>query len=254
MRIGVCSDIFLDSYEEKTVSKFFTELENNQAEFLIICGNFSYSQNTKRIIDLISKKIKQTYFVMGNSDYWGSSFEEHQKNVIEYTQTKKNITYLQNSEAIEINENTCIVGVDGWADLHQGKMVSSFSILNEWQNIGDFSNNKFFSVARDKSFQDSSILQNKLKNIDEKYTNIIVVTHYPPWSELINESELNLLLTPFYTNKSIKNIIEDIPKGKNVHVFCGHTHEEKSMEFGNIKAHCCKASFRKPILSKIFEI
>jgi hypothetical protein len=56
------------------------------------------------------------------------------------------------------------------------------------------------------------------------------------------------------TNKSIKNIIEDIPKGKNVHVFCGHTHEEKSMEFGNIKAHCCKASFRKPILSKIFEI
>lgn len=107
--------------------------ENPEANGIIITGDISNGTLVAQHLEEFSSTFtKPIYFVLGNHDYYGSSFDRVDGEVAKVVAGVSNLHWL--NQGWHIHEGVVLVGIGGWYDAYYGNANSTIE-LNDFYKI-----------------------------------------------------------------------------------------------------------------------
>ncbi len=117
MKAAWLTDIHLNSLECHSRNEFYDKIVLSDCNSIFITGDIAESTSITDILITLYEKVKKPlYFVLGNHDYYKSTMNDTRDKLKQFTHQKNDLFWLQERGPIKLNNNTTIVGVDGWAD------------------------------------------------------------------------------------------------------------------------------------------
>lgn len=265
MKIAWASDVHVNFVTLKQFNEFVNSLKG--CDKLIISGDIAEAGSNIGYLSLLQSAIP-TYYVLGNHDFYNGSIEQEKARHSEY------VNYLGGDQVICIDD-TCIIGVDSFADGRAGDYENSNIVLNDHLYIKEFSQciteRRLYSVKFDRTKllkrmqkyadRDTRDLKRKvLKAIKSGYTEIFIVTHVPMFECVTRYQCLptSKEFLPFYCSyrmgQEMLNIFKKYPH-VNFTLLAGHTHEKTTLQLrDNVRLYVAGAEYRYPAIAKVFEI
>lgn len=262
-KIAWTSDIHLNMLSE-SAPRIFGECVRKEtgADKLIISGDITESHGLIRTLKDLRDGFGGTiYFVLGNHDYWYSGIEFTRKMVKREFGKSKRLVWLDQYDAINLNNGMALLGSGGLYDVRLGKGVNSSFELNDFTLIDEFghiSTEDIAVIARSFADKWAEEARDRLQRAALAYDKILYVTHVPPfpgasWYKGARSSPDSL---PWYTNMALGNVLADVADANpNVQflVLCGHTHYGGTYDhFDNLRVIAAKAVYRNPNVYRVF--
>lgn len=267
MKLIWLTDIHLNFLEMNKCLEFYQRLKDSEGEIILISGDIGESNSTPNLILEMAQEIgKSIYFVLGNHDYYHSDVKSVRGDMIKLMRDKNhNICYMPSTDYRYLDNQTCLVGIDGWADGRNGNFVNSHVRLNDHRLIRDLFVAGLSMELRQKLEQladrDAEELHHSLTMANTgKIKKIIVLTHVPPFPEVClyrgKQSDDDFL--PFYSSKATGDVIMEFAKlypKIDLLVLCGHTHGKAEWSpLKNLVVKCGEAHYGNPDIQEIIEI
>lgn len=256
---------FLKSSERET---FYQQIKQAEVNSVLITGDIAESKDVCELLNEFSVNINRPiYFVLGNHDYYFGSVADVRENIRRLCKSNKDLIWLGQPVAVQLDSNTTLVGHDGWADARYGDFEHSTVTLNDSRLIVDLYQAFLLSKSTLKnemqrlSDEDAEMLAHLIYGaIDEEIKNIIVATHVPPFPECcLHMGQLSdTNWQPYFSSKATGDVLKKIAekyKHVNFLVLCGHTHAEAKVKvFDNLEIRVGKAEYYKPVIQEIITI
>jgi predicted phosphohydrolase len=204
---------------------------------VIISGDISSGSNLLNDLTYLANNVLcPVYIVCGNHDAWFNSFDTMQSTVREVCNANPHISWLTDHEQIQITDDTCLIGADGWYDVAIGNPNVTV-LTGDWMAIDDLRTWPFSRcIDRFRSLAEQSVIQleGKLINALERYKTVYLVTHVPPWStEVDRQSFFKHYFLPYNANIGLGKMIEETMSRyvrSNLIVLSGHTHASANIK------------------------
>lgn len=213
MKFQVFSDLHLELYSDSYCPKF-----DAVTDTLFLVGDIGKlsCKNYKLFMDYVSKTWKQTFYVLGNHEYYHSKkdYVKLNKEYHDFFSSYGNITLLDKKKVIY--EGIEIIGLTMWTDISS---ITDIESLSDFKAI-KIKNDKKWTIPMTKEYFIDLHKQEKkwlLENYDPTKKTIIV-THFP----LMNETS-----HPKFSDSIFKSYFEnDFKLFNNVQLIniYGHTH------------------------------
>ena len=261
MKLVWASDIHLDHGASPTV--FGKDLAP-VGDALILSGDIASGMCLhSSLVGLAKAYGKPIYFVLGNHDLWGSSFEWAARDALDAESQNSNLCWLR-SKVVTLADGVAITGDDGWYDAYHGSADDSRIIMRDWIAIQDFAG-KFDRTAWMFGYRDELIAairkaaapsarraKESLRVAAATHSRVIFVTHIPPFRELAVRSHdvENHEWIPWYCSQmmgdAILSVADEFP-GVSFEVLCGHTHMRAVCSpRENVTARTAQATYAVP--------
>lgn len=244
MKIQYISDIHLEHYKLEDIEKVIPKKE---ADILILAGDIGYPEQIqyKTYIQKVAMIWEKVFLISGNHEYYQTSkkikTKEEIDSLIEFiVEDYYNVYYLNNSK-IEFTFNKkdyVIVGSTLFSDIELTNYsmqvnINDFKyIYKKRKNPELYTHNycKINLVDYNEYYNESKkFIEDTLNYYRDTNYNIIIVTHYAPSFECIEDKyKSSKLNKAFYSN--LEYLINNI--------YCwihGHTHSQREVTINNIK-------------------
>jgi 3',5'-cyclic AMP phosphodiesterase CpdA len=264
MRYAWLTDIHLEFLKDRLTNRFIKELAKQKLAGLFVTGDIS---TAKRIIfhlqifeDIFQAPV---YFVLGNHDFYGGSIEEVRKQTKDFCTRSKWLHWLPASGVVRLNDDTCLIGHDGWADGRLGDYTGSTVMLNDYVKIENFK--KAGSLGRlallnNLGDQAAAHFQTILPDALAQYENVIVLIHAPPFRESCwHEGKIsNDNWLPHFSCKAVGDVLTEVIQNhpdKQMTVLCGHTHSSGICRIlPNLQVKTGGSEYGMPEIQEIIEV
>jgi predicted phosphohydrolase len=262
MKIDWVTDIHLDFLTIRKIEDFAYKLNASSSEAVVVTGDISNGRDFVGNMKAVAKHMKKPfYFVLGNHDYYYTSFADAAKQVNDLCTKYPNFICLDNSGVVELSSNSCLVGNSGFYDAQSGTIDRSF-LLHDFTTIQDLFTNQHRLKDKCKEIAEERANQaiEDLTKAANKYEHIYFATHVPPFVESSwYEGKLSEpYARPWFTNVTLGNkLLELASTYPNVKftVLCGHTHHEAAyFPLANLAVYTARADYYFPGISHTFEI
>ena len=229
---------FTDTHFDKVLPwnlvSFIKTINRTQPKGIFLTGDISNGWLTSFHLELLAKYLEcPIYFVLGNHDLHFTQIEKQKAKIKNLCQRYPNLIWMSQIDAVNIDEEVCLIGTEGWYDCAEGKpQYLRFTL--DWILTKDFrqlsSMEERIEYWRQMANDSVNILIPKLeKCLQDGYKNIYLLTHFPPWKEATRD--IGTMFEPFWlpynTNvhlgKALEQVMENYKK-RNLTVLCGHTH------------------------------
>lgn len=267
MRLAWLTDIHLNFLDTKTRRKFYKAIIHTKCDAVLISGDIAEAPFLSDILNEAVSYINQPiYFVLGNHDYYRGQINDVRSEMTLLTKGHRNVFYLPASGIQKLNQDTILVGQDGWADGRLGDYQHSRVELNDSRMILDLFQESMLGkdhlLKKMQTLADKDALQLQYdleQAISLHPKKIIVLTHVSPFKEtcfyqgkMSNEDWL-----PFFTSKIMGEVLRKVAHENQAIKFlvlCGHTHHEANYRSANLIVEAGKARYGQPEVQKIIEI
>lgn len=253
MELLVASDLHLNYFDNNFIKNLGKSFSKIPANGLIICGDISLSTSFSDALKYLQEGLeKSIYFVLGNHDFWGSSFEkvEEMANAL----SNEDIVWL-NKQDVHLNDNTVLSGFDGWYDcVNNIENVNSGILMRDWIRIENFysSNKSHIEISKERSQNSYKFSDRIIKNQKSGYKNQIIITHVPPFPQLVKEKPGH---EAYYTSIDAGNmLISACSTLEKTICLSGHTHNKAEYVVDNIHCYTMEACRGKPNISGILSV
>ena len=234
MKLLWLTDLHLDRADNNTRHQLLNTLASAQFDSVLITGDISNSANVCTDLSDLASACggKMLYFVLGNHDFFGSSFIEVDAAVSKVCEQQKNLKHLGQGETIPLASDTALVGHRGWADGRAGYGSQSLLRNPDADMIADLgckTKAAMFDKMEGLGKASAHYFRKVLPYALTSFRNVWVATHVPPFpqSTFYDGKQCGPLHSPYYTNvaagKAINGIAQRFPK-RHVTVLSGHTH------------------------------
>ncbi len=267
MKLAWLTDIHLNFIDDVIRQKFYEEIINTKCDGVLISGDIA---EAPCIVDLLNEMVayinKPIYFVLGNHDYYKGRIKEVYEAMMALTKKHDKLFWLPASGMQKFNNNTLLIGQDGWADGRLGDYQNSRVVLNDSRMIADLFQEKILGKYQllEKMQQladaDAMKLADDLKHaIGQNPKKIIVLMHVPPFKEVclhkgkINDDDW----LPFFSSKIMGDVLIAVAEQNSAIEFlvlCGHTHSKASVSYGNLRVEVGRAENGRPEIQKIIRL
>lgn len=233
-RLIWCTDLHLDKAMPWRKQAFLNSLTKEQPDGIILTGDISNGRNTCRDLEHIARAVScNVFWIGGNHDYHGSSFEQTHANFRELCSKHSNLIWLTEAGIVPINDEVAIIGHEGWYDAEEGK-PEYLQFTFDWFLIEDFrilpdmkARIKVWRKLAEKSAE--QIVSSLELAIEQGYKTIYIATHCPPWKEATRDvgTFMEKFWLPYNANLHLGRAIEEVMqhhKKRHVIVLAGHTH------------------------------
>jgi len=248
------TDTHLDKVAPWNLIKFILHIRKENPKGIFLTGDISNGLLTTTHLELLARFIKcPIYFVLGNHDYHFSSIEEMHKKVRALCRKHPNLVWMRDAGVVHINDEVCLIGSEGWYDAERGrpeylKFTFDWFMTKDFRNLPDMSSRiEAWKRLADESSHD---LTDKLeKAIEQKYKNIYVLTHFPPWKEATRDvgTFMEKFWLPYNVNIRLGKALEAgmaEHKKRYMTVLAGHTHTDCWIHVArNIECKVSKAKY-----------
>jgi len=216
------------------------------AKGLILTGDISVSHRVASDLkDLHFGFGKPIYFVLGNHDYWDSSFRSADNLVREI---HNDILYLQSDFPVDLGNSVQMVGVSGWYDAGYGEPGEV--LMEDFYRIADLKKDPVAASRKRAEFMAAKLVSKIEFALSTGCEKLVIVTHIPPFEALAKEADH----LAWYGSKVLGDcILKHAPSFKEVLVLCGHTHFAQKYVIGNILAYSGEAKRVLPVLAGTFD-
>ena len=131
MRLVWTTDLHLNSVPTHAWEQWVRRINALETDGLVITGDISEGDNVVPQLQRIASEINlPVYFVLGNHDFYGSTFQATRQNVIHACRASNQLHYLTDLSALAVSEGTYLLGEDGWADGTVGNYDEFFRVKN----------------------------------------------------------------------------------------------------------------------------
>jgi hypothetical protein len=230
------SDIHLDRMDARDFRAFMDWVAAQDAGALVISGDIAEADSFAGFLRKLSEELPiPIYFVLGNHDFWGSSFAEVRAIARELTREFRNLRWLTESEPIAMDPETCMMGHDGWSDGRLGSFVPGEPVPRDFMKIRDLAclpRTEYIAALNVLGDAAAAQVRRTLTDLAARFQRVYLVTHVPPFQEACRDNSgriCNDRKLPFYTCKALGDALLDV-MGKRpaceLTVLCGHSHDE----------------------------
>ncbi len=262
MKLIWLTDIHLNFLEEEALMAFFQTINNSGADAILLSGDIAEAENIDAYLYEMAKQIEiPIYFVLGNHDYYKGNINDVRACVTELREERDELIYLPSAGYQQLDEDTVLVGQDGWADGRLGDFAHSTRSLNDSVYIEDLAEanelgrDALLHKMQELADTDAAALKADLtKALAQEHLpkKVIIVTHVPPFKEACmyrgKQTEDDYL--PFFTSKATGDVLMEFAQqypGVEFNVYSGHTHHPASCQpLKNLHVRAGKAEYHKP--------
>jgi 3',5'-cyclic-AMP phosphodiesterase len=193
------------------------------------------------------------YFVSGNHDYWGSSFEKVEDGIRNLCAKHKFLIWMSDAGIVELNEEVALIGQEGFYDALVGDerfITATF----DWWMIENFrklpSMGARLEAMRELAKQSAHKLSTLLEEAVSQYKTVICLTHYPPFKCANRASGIPWIekfWEPYNVNSQLGEALEAVMinhKKRNLLVLSGHCHSPMTARVSrNIECRVGRGSY-----------
>ena len=215
----------------------------------------------QELADFIEKPV---YFVLGNHDYYRGKINEVRSEMTALTASNKYLFWLPASDPLRLDNETFLIGQDGWADGRLGNYYDSRVVLNDSRMIADLFQEKILGhsqlLTKMQQLADhdaSQLRKHLIQAVMEQPKRIIVLTHIPPFKEAcLHEGKIsNDDWLPYFSSKATGDVLRDIcivNLDINFLILYNHTHgKSKYSPFQNLIVEAGHAEYYQLEIQKV---
>jgi predicted MPP superfamily phosphohydrolase len=268
MKLMWLTDVHLNFLDDQAREEFYQRLLTAECDGLLLSGDIAEALDIVSILTEMAHYIsKPIYFVLGNHDYYRGEVDVIRTQMKTLTETNINLFWLPASGVQVLNDNTVLVGQDGWADGRFGDYQNSRVELNDSRMIVDLFQAKILGKQQllEKMQQladvDAQQMQDNVSQALARHPKqIIILTHIPPFKEscmhLGHISDDQWL--PFFSSKVMGDVLLHAAIENPATAFlvlCGHTHSVALYQpLPNLTVKTGSAEYFHPDLQQVIDI
>lgn len=255
---------FLPSVEaSRTLGRYLSQ--EHAFDAVILSGDISEAPTVRSLLVAFAAGVapRPVYFVLGNHDYYRGSFASVQREL--RSPMASNLVWLDHAGVQLLDDDTALVGHQGWFDARLGDGHKSRVIMNDFEAIAEL--REHYLNERMWTGGGRSALLDKLRELGTQAANeahgplldalnarktAVFVTHFPPfrqacWHEgaLSNDDWL-----PWFTCQAMGEMLSETARAHPNHrilVLCGHTHSPGVYDHApNLRVLTGKAVYGSP--------
>jgi predicted MPP superfamily phosphohydrolase len=279
-RAAWLTDIHLNFLERERVAAFAEELRRLDINSVLIGGDIGEAPNFATYLEELARRIaRPIYFVLGNHDFYRGSIAVVRGEARRLSRRRCGITWLPDTDFVELAAGTALVGHDGWADGRAADFLKSEVMFNDYWLIDELASARADErgSAESISFDDAASRQRlllKLHNLGdeaaEHFTrvlpkavdrcrHIIVLTHVPPFREACwyqgrpTTDDWAPHLACVAVGCVLRDFMQQRPD-RRMTVLCGHTHGGGGAQIlENLVVRTGMAKYGEPVVQQVFE-
>ena len=224
MKIQLVSDLHLEFLIPVQVKELANKLSyRTRADVLVLAGdicalNKKSSGNLSHFLDVVQDRYENILYVLGNHEYYGTSYEEVH-NLLEESRKYRENLYKANLTILENNsvtiEDTTFYGTTLWFEETIETNLLKYN-LNDYRCIKDFTPDKWSREAI-----------KFIKNVEDNESKKVLITHHVPHSRFISPKYVGNEMNCFYLNEIGKFL------NKFNLVMFGHSHDSVNQPFSD---------------------
>lgn len=239
MNLAWLTDIHLNFIEENARQAFYQKIIDTKCDGVLISGDIAEAPClTDILIEMADQVKKPIYFVLGNHDYYRGNVNEVREIVTTLTKKHDQLFWLPASGVQQLNNNTILLGQDGWTDGRLGDYQNSRVSINDSRMIADLFQEKILGKfqllkkMQQLADEDAMRLQDDLIQVISQHPKkVIVLTHVPPFKEAsLYEGKISGdEWLPYFSSKIMGDVLMKVAQENSTVEFlvlCGHTHGE----------------------------
>jgi predicted MPP superfamily phosphohydrolase len=265
MNLAWLTDIHLNFLDAEERKKFYQEIINTKCDGVLISGDIAEAPSIKNILKELATSIqKPIYYILGNHDYYRGQVDAVRNEMTVLTESNEYLFWLPASKVMQLDNNTLLVGQDGWADGRLGDYHNSRVALNDSRMISDLFQEKLVGrsqlLAKMQQLADydaSQLKEQLIRAAIQRPQRIIVLTHIPPFKEAcLHEGKIsNDDWLPYFASKASGEVMTNICinySDIDFLLLCGHTHGKATYHpFPNLIVEAGHAEYNKPEIQRI---
>lgn len=262
------TDIHLNFLPIEKRFKFYTEIEALKPNGIFISGDIAEAPTITSIVAEMNEQLDMPiYFVLGNHDFYQSSRKKMFEEMRSLFKASVNPIQWLPAHPIYLNDETLLVGIDGWADARNGiksrwlRMNDSVYIEELADAYNPYDLEPLYEEMQRLADMDADHLRFTIQDqMKESCKRVIVLTHVPPYPEVAvyrgKRSDPEYLT--YYTSKATGEVLLELAErypAVKFEVYCGHTHGAASYEAkDNLIVECGGAEYSHPKVQKLIEV
>lgn len=251
------SDLHCDHASVGSWQAFIDTVRATSDGYVVLTGDIAVASRLVADLEFLADAAaRPLYFVLGNHDHYGSTVEKVRDAVIELSARRPDIRWLPPAGVVALDDETVLVGVDGWADGRHGDPVHTPLRLNDDRFIGELaaqpSRGARLAVKQALADADAARLATLLERAAAVARHLVVATHVPPFPEALpatgrlSSAEWLPLVVCDATGAVLRAAAAAHP-GHEFLVLCGHTHVERDvMVLPNLRCRVAGARYGEP--------
>ncbi len=258
------TDPHLNHVQVDAWSEWIKSIASHGAQGIVITGDISEGDDVvfqlRRLAETLNTPI---FFVLGNHDFYGSSFAATRQAVIHACREHPLLHYLTDLAAIELERHAFLVGDDGWGDATIGDFDNSTIRLNDFPQIADF-NDAPTAGWKDQlhalGAESAARLKQKLLALPAEAKQALILTHVPPFREACwyEGKTTDDNWAPFFVCGQLGTALKEVSALRpdcHYQVLCGHTHHAGIATIGpNLIVHTGAAVYGHPDLEGLVSL
>ena len=264
MKLLWLSDLHLDHADSHSRQAFYAKLCGEKFDAAVVTGDISISRMLSKHLGELSRACtpRRVYFLLGNHDFYGSSFMEVDRIASACCAEHSNLQHLGQGEIVRLGPGSALVGHRGWADgrAYGGRRTARrFPDQDGIQDLRYRSTYPAFRKMEQLGRESGAYFRRVLPHTLASYDHVLIATHVPPFvgAARFNGRTLSAAKLPHYVNASLGGVIKGIggyfPKTR-ITVLCGHTHSAATVRIAkNIEVRVGQASKGHPTIQGILD-
>lgn len=238
--------------------------EQPNSQGAILSGDIGESHTLEGILeDFASGYAGPVYFVLGNHDYYGSSFRDVDERVAGLCRRIPNLHWLKHS-TVAVSAGSRLIGVNGWYDAGYGDRNSSLD-MTDFERIADLSGarnesrERLLQVCAQRARDEAGHLHGQLRSCSE-VRSVLIVTHVPPFQEAAwhEGKSSDDRWAPFFSARVMGDVLLESAHARpelQHTVLCGHTHGRGVYQpLPNLVVYTGRARYGAPDLAGIVSV
>jgi Icc-related predicted phosphoesterase len=264
MRAIWLTDLHLNFAAAGPRREFYQSLRACAADAILLGGDIAEAPSLAQYLAELEAATEQPiYFVLGNHDFYGSSFAAVRREVRTLVKSSERLIWLTEAGVVALSQTTGLIGHDSWADGRLGDGAASGVMLNDFLLIQELRTNsqaELFDRLGEIGDRAAREAEANLCEALRRYRRVIFLTHVPPFREAcwhegrISDSDF----LPHFTCKAMGDMLvrrmEEHPDCE-LTVLCGHTHGQGAVRVGqNILVRTGGAEYGRPAIQNVLEV
>ena len=262
VRAAWITDPHLDFVEPPLVTRLIDEVHQLDPDVVLIGGDIAEGSLLESMLDQLDWELrKPIFFVLGNHDYYRKSIVTVRREIQQKCQGSDTLTFLTVSEPVKLNQQTVLIGHDGWADARAGDYANSEVLLNDYwliQELSGYESEERGKILRRLGDEAAEFTRLHLSKVVDEYRHVIFLTHVPPFAEACwhDGRASNEQWAPHFTCVAVGEVLLEImdqhPQTR-LTVLCGHTHSAgETRPRKNIEVITGAARYGDPRVTELF--
>lgn len=259
-RLAWATDLHLDV--DVDAEEVGAEFAKSGADALVITGDIAVSNMLAGCLDTLVDTVGvPIFFVLGNHDYYGSTFRETDQ-VADRVQ-RPGLTWLRKAGVVKLSPTTALVGTDGLYDFGYGTGPEDVW-LRDFGRIRDFDGADILQrrhVMQRRGKRLAARVEPALHRACETHERVIFATHVPPFPDAAgwrNEPFIPDRYQPFYADRSMGDMLLSVAaahRETQILVLAGHTHGAGRAAIApNLVARTGGATYGAPEIVDILDV